>query len=678
MASGTGTGKAVGLLSPMLVSRVADLDALLRQEGGARALSFLRRPPAGIRMIAQFQEEAPAMRARVADYAERWKLPLLPLRRGPVGAVVPRRAGDELPLLCLLVGPESPAAMHRALEHAAAAPEAVATATRLIDAMRRDVIGCANHAALPESRDYPKAGRPLVLVIDEAGPEAAMHAMLEAAIAENPGAELRLLSLAGLSGEARQGTLLNRALALELPVEAPGPPSAWSVTRAVRVYVHASPIGLDALIQGAPVTCFGRPPYAGWGLTDDRAAPREAASPDLPLLLAALTGDFCRCIDPATGAPTTIDVLVRHAAAMIEQDRRLPGETVVVGLKPWKRANLRPFLESRVGRVSFAPDVATARRRLKGTRGRVAVWAATSPPEIAAEAEAAGLEVLRVEDGFLRSVGLGSNHVAPASLVLDTRGIYYDPTGPSDLETLLAETRFTDEEREEARRLARLIVERGLSKYNVGRPGDGAVQAPAGRARLLVPGQVEDDASVRRGAEGMGGNRGLLEAVRSTWPDAWIVYKPHPDVEAGNRQGRIPRADALRLADQVIDDVSVVSLFEQVDAVHTMTSLVGFEALLRGLPVTTWGLPFYAGWGLTEDRQPCPRRTRRLTLEDLVVGTLIRYPRYVDPLSGQPCDVWTVVERLAAGPQGAARLRGGQLARARAWARALGRSVRPG
>ncbi|MDD3444405.1 MAG: hypothetical protein PHS60_03270, partial [Zavarzinia sp.] len=98
MASGTGTGKAVGLLSPMLVSRVADLDGLLRQEGGARALSFLRRPPAGIRMIAQFQEEAPAMRTRVADYAERWKLPLLPLRRGPVGAVAPRRAGDELPL----------------------------------------------------------------------------------------------------------------------------------------------------------------------------------------------------------------------------------------------------------------------------------------------------------------------------------------------------------------------------------------------------------------------------------------------------------------------------------------------------------------------------------------------------------------------------------------------------
>ena len=169
-----------------------------------------------------------------------------------------------------------------------------------------------------------------------------------------------------------------------------------------------------------------------------------------------------------------------------------------------------------------------------------------------------------------------------------------------------------------------------------------------GQRRILVPGQVEDDASVQRGAPWVGGNLGLLRAVRAAAPDAWIVYKPHPDVEAGNRQGAIPRDVALSLADQVMIDTSVVTLFDHVDEVHTMTSLVGFEALVRGLPVTTHGAPFYAGWGLTNDRAVMPRRSRRLSLDELVAGALLVYPRYCDPESGLPCDVWHVVNRLSA------------------------------
>jgi capsular polysaccharide export protein len=75
-------------------------------------------------------------------------------------------------------------------------------------------------------------------------------------------------------------------------------------------------------------------------------------------------------------------------------------------------------------------------------------------------------------------------------------------------------------------------------------------------------------------------------------------------------------------------------LYGQVDAIHVLTSLAGFEALLRGVPVHTWGLPFYAGWGLTQDQLACPRRGRQLSLNALVHGTLIDYPRYVSRHSG--------------------------------------------
>jgi capsular polysaccharide export protein len=85
-----------------------------------------------------------------------------------------------------------------------------------------------------------------------------------------------------------------------------------------------------------------------------------------------------------------------------------------------------------------------------------------------------------------------------------------------------------------------------------------------------------------------------------------------------------------------------------VDAVHVLTSLAGFEALLRGRAVTCHGTPFYAGWGLTRDLAPVPaRRGRALTLDALVAGVLILYPRYLDPVSGLPCPPEVLVERMA-------------------------------
>jgi len=89
-------------------------------------------------------------------------------------------------------------------------------------------------------------------------------------------------------------------------------------------------------------------------------------------------------------------------------------------------------------------------------------------------------------------------------------------------------------------------------------------------------------------------------------------------------------------------------LLNQIDEVHTLTSLTGFEALLRNISVSVWGQPFYAGWGLTIDHAPqLPRRGRNLLIEELVAGTLILYPRYIDPLTGLPCTPEVLLDRLA-------------------------------
>jgi capsular polysaccharide export protein len=222
--------------------------------------------------------------------------------------------------------------------------------------------------------------------------------------------------------------------------------------------------------------------------------------------------------------------------------------------------------------------------------------------------------------------------------------MHFDPSVRSDLELLLVETEFDRELIERARRLGAQLVARGVTKYNLGKP-IASIEWPPSRRRILVPGQVEDDLSVRLGGAGVNGSLDLLTRVRSANPDAFIVYKPHPDVEAGHRKGKIPDEVALDFADTIIRNVSTAAVLAEIDELHTLTSLAGFEALLRHRLVVVYGRPFYAGWGLTTDLASIDRG-RRLTLEELVAGALILYPRYLDPVTRLPCGPEIVIERL--------------------------------
>lgn len=364
------------------------------------------------------------------------------------------------------------------------------------------------------------------------------------------------------------------------------------------------------------------------------------------------------------------------AAAPAWLGQRLIG----VGFRRWKQAHLRPLLSLQPGRVVFVPDAAGAAALQPSAADALVCWGATPPPGVAALAQRSGAKLVRVEDGFVRSVGLGSDLIRPLSLVLDTQGIYFDPSQPSALETLLNTATFGAQELAEAARVRAFIVEHGLTKYNH-EPRALAQWPSAGRRVVLVPGQVEDDASIRLGCTGVNTNAGLLQAARAACPDAFVVYKPHPDVASGNRRGRLSLAEATRWADHVEPTLSVVSCIDACDELHTLTSLAGFDALLRGKRVVTHGQPFYAGWGLTQDQAQggvaWARRQRRLSLDELVAGTLLRYPIYWDwDLKGYTTCM-AVLRQLAstrdalAASGGLARLRSGWLRRQGRKAQAL-------
>lgn len=409
---------------------------------------------------------------------------------------------------------------------------------------------------------------------------------------------------------------------------------------AIAVYTVSSQMGFEAILAGHRPTVFGRPFYAGWGLTDDRGGPfpRRQRKLTRAQLFAASMIVAPTWFHPCTGQICSFEAALDQLDAEVSAYRQDRLGYVASGMRLWKRGTLQAMF-GRERALTFENDLGQAQAKATRAGQPLLVWASKAPP--VGENDA----ILRVEDGLIRSRGLGADLVPPLSLVLDRRGIYYDPTAPSDLEHLIARGHRPAQEAR-ANRLIAQLRKSGVTKYNLGGPPP---DAPKGH-RILVTGQVEDDASLRLGAGIISTNLALLQATRRENPTAIVMWKPHPDVEAGLRKGAVSPQDLEGLADVTLSGVDAASALDLADELWTMTSTIGFEALCRGVPVTTFGSPFYAGWGLTQDLGDIPdRRQARPSLAALVHAVLIDYPRYRDPISGRPCAVEVAVERIASG-----------------------------
>lgn len=324
---------------------------------------------------------------------------------------------------------------------------------------------------------------------------------------------------------------------------------------------------------------------------------------------------------------------------LIDSNRGISGG---LGFAFWKQRHVAPLLWG--GSAPFA-----FMRRAEDAKpgSSIAVWRAKASEAALAELGDRAGTLVEVEDGFLRSRGLGADCIPPLSITVDRLGCHFDPTQPSELELLIENGQIDKPTLERASRLRQLIVEAGIGKYEQGTAH--LERRDPNRVHILVPGQVEDDRAVLTGGCGLVSNLELLKRVRETAPEAYILYKPHPDVLAGHRKGAIAERDCLTFADEVVGDLPIAALIDLADEVHVNTSLAGFEALLRGKQVTTHGVPFYAGFGLTRDLGPVPaRRTAKRSLDEIAAATLLIYPRYFDPVTGLPCPAEVVVARLRA------------------------------
>lgn len=517
----------------------------------------------------------------------------------------------------------------------------------LIAQLRHERLSKYNNSPLltPADAGVPSS-RPFVLLVDQvagdasiagagAGPEC-FRAMLERAIADNPGKTIvvRTHPAAGDSSLLRQA-----ASAIGADIVIPGRMNPWPLLEAAdRVYTVSSQLGFEALMAGRQVHCFGATYYSGRGLTNDYGVqPANRPPASLEQVFHAAFLDYSHYLDLHSRGPCTLERAIEQAVAVRDQRMRVDRKVFTVGFSPWKRKAMAPFLKGVAGNPVHkrSPDAAAAAARAED--GVVAIWGSDRPLP-------AGVPAIRLEDGFIRSRGLGVALTMPSSIAMDDEHVYYDARGESRLEAILAGGMIHEPLRARARALARLLVQRGVSKYNLGTEARLPAGAP-GQLKILVPGQVEKDASIRYGSPVVRSNAALVAAVRALFPDAFIVYKPHPDVVSGMRDGGVEPV----AADMIVKSGDILQWIAWADRIETMTSLAGFEALLRGKIVGVHGVPFYAGWGLTDDRLAIPRRTRRIDLDTLVAASLILYPFYVHPLSGLPCRPEDLVEEISVG-----------------------------
>ncbi|MBL9049554.1 MAG: capsular polysaccharide biosynthesis protein [Tabrizicola sp.] len=586
--------------------------------------------------------------------ASRYQAPLVRVEDAFLRSVLPGRAGGAAPL-GLLFDPigshydsHAPSRMEQILQtYDFTESNILHEARQLTSLLLETDISKYNNF----DPDLPVPDPGFILVVDQTrgdasirhsgASEARFREMLTAAMNDHPDARIVIRTHPETALNLRPGHFgpddaVGRVSLLTAPVS-----PHRLLAAAAEVYTVSSQLGFEAILHGHRPRVFGQPFYMGWGLTQDaQPLPRRNRTLSREELVAGALCIAPLWYDPCRDRLCRPEDVIRQLEAETRAYREDRRGHVAAGMRLWKRGRLQQVFGA-TRPLRFRDDPVAANALATRTGRSLLLWAGKEPAGFTPSAPC-----LRVEDGFLRSRGLGAELVPPLSLVTDDLGIYYDPSRPSRLDSLIAmPLSALGRDRAEAL-LSRLRAER-LSKYNLS--GQPLPKLPKGH-RILVPGQVEDDASILQGGGAVRTNLALLQAARAANPGAILIYKPHPDVEAGLRSGAIPAERLQGLADVIVHNASPVRLLDEVQEVWTMTSLLGFEALIRGLPVTCLGAPFYAGWGLTRDLGPVPPwRKARPDLAQLAHAALIAYPRYWDPVTRRPCPPEVALDRLSTG-----------------------------
>lgn len=194
----------------------------------------------------------------------------------------------------------------------------------------------------------------------------------------------------------------------------------------------------------------------------------------------------------------------------------------------------------------------------------------------------------------------------PGFLLLDRTGPHFFP-GASELSGP-ARADVAPEVRERRRRAGRAFRDRWIAGRHA-KYGQNTNHAALRRLdeklagaglRVLLPLQLPWDASVLGNLGSFESFASVVRSVASSLPQgARLILKRHPREDEGDERDDYSDLDAI-----VVEDVDVYDTLSRCDLVVTLSSNLGLEAAMAGVPVVTIGQPHYHGRGMTHEANP--------------------------------------------------------------------------
>ncbi|MCG4110365.1 capsular polysaccharide biosynthesis protein, partial [Campylobacter jejuni] len=348
-----------------------------------------------------------------------------------------------------------------------------------------------------------------------------------------------------------------------------------------KVYTKTSGMGFEALMQECECICYGMPFYAGWGLTKDKLeCKRRMQKRSLEEVFYAAYILYSEYFNPYLNQKSNIFDTIQTLAKYKDIEKVNSNKLFMLGFTLWKRHFIKPFFNAKDNEIIFLNSIKSLVRYKLKEDDKFFIWGKkydenTLKNLLLVKAKEQNLtnftpKVSLVEDGFIRSISLGSDLTRPFSLIVDDKGLYIDPNKPSKLEELLQNEIFDENMLNRAKNIIKILLENRFSKYNGLKHENLKINAKTGQKIILIPAQVEDDASMILGGFGLS-TLDLLKEVRSKNQDAYIIFKPHPDVLSGNRVGLKDETLILEFCDEIVKDCSIDSAIKIADEIHTIT-----------------------------------------------------------------------------------------------------------
>ncbi len=249
---------------------------------------------------------------------------------------------------------------------------------------------------------------------------------------------------------------------------------------------------------------------------------------------------------------------------------------------------------------------------------------------------------LMVEDGLVGLPAFQSSPLPSLSILIDDKAPYFDASQATRLEdTLNDEWELSNTQRQRCEELVARFVDSRLSRFAYA--SDNPLDLP--EHSVLVVDQRTRDRALTGNPSAAQAFEQMLQAALDDNPGATVVVKlDFPSEGEESFLHQLAHDKSVRV---VAPGANPHAVFDRCHSVYTVCSSLGFEALMRNRQVRCFGMPFYAGWGLTDDWQSCARRSRRRRLEDVFYAAYLLHSRYYRPDLGRTCNIEEVLTYLA-------------------------------